>query len=128
MKNGWVVCWSLVQKDFFQTGTPLDAVPVPGASFQRSLRATHSSSHSSPLCNNPSPHWIIYSIYFINYIWLFISFFKIFLIIILQFITLIILGWKKYISDHHSDIKILQPFSMILHFEVFEFYFLLKIN
>ena len=52
---------------FGQTGTPLDAVPVPGASFHCSQRATHSSSHSSVPALFPSPHWIKYSIYFINY-------------------------------------------------------------
>ena len=46
------------------TGTPLDAVPVPGAILTRSPRATHSSS---PPVRRPFPHPIKYSIYFINY-------------------------------------------------------------
>ena len=66
MKNGWVVCFSLVQKDFSQTGTPLDAVPVPGAILTRSLQRASSQTLLQPSPDVIFPYWIIYSICFIN--------------------------------------------------------------
>ena len=64
----WMVGCIFGVLSFSLTGTPLDAVPVPGAILTRSPRATHSSSHSSPPVRRPFPHPIKYSIYFINYI------------------------------------------------------------
>ena len=52
---------------FAQTGTLLDAVPVPGAILTRSLRATYPDSTEDQSFLHPSPYWIKYSIYFINY-------------------------------------------------------------
>ena len=50
MRNGWVVCFSLVQKDFSQTGTSLEAVPVPvlGAILTRSLQRASSQTLLQP--------------------------------------------------------------------------------
>ena len=53
---------------FAQTGTPLEVVPIPGAILTRSLRATYPDSTEDQSFLHPSPYWIKYSIYFINYI------------------------------------------------------------